>query len=283
MDKRPIGVFDSGLGGLTAVRELARLMPEEDLVYFGDTGRVPYGGRSRDILIKYARQDTAFLRSFDPKAIVIACGTVSTTALDVLQRENDIPIFGVVEPAVRAAALASQNHRVGLIGTRASIRSGAYERLLARLHPGAEVTARACPLFVPLVENGRFLPGDIVAETVAAEYLAPIQAAGVDTLILGCTHYPLLKPVIGAYMGPGVTLIDVGAQCARWTAERLDRAGLRAGGTGTGRHRFYVSDSTEDFAALASVFLREDVGSEVEQIDITEYEGAARPAGAGQG
>lgn len=283
MDRRPIGVFDSGLGGLTAVRELARLMPEEDLVYFGDTGRVPYGGRSRDILIKYARQDTAFLRSFDPKAIVIACGTVSTTALDVLQRENDIPIFGVVEPAVRAAALASHNHRVGLIGTRASIRSGAYERLLAQLHPGAEVTARACPLFVPLVENGRFRPGDVVAETVAAEYLAPIQAAGVDTLILGCTHYPLLKSVIGAYMGPGVTLIDAGAQCARWTAEQLDRAGLRAGGAGTGRHRFYVSDSTEDFAALASVFLREDVGSEVEQIDITEYEGATRPAGAGQG
>ena len=177
MDTRPIGVFDSGLGGLTAVRELARLMPEEDLIYFGDTGRVPYGGRSRDAIIQYARQDVAFLRSFDPKAIVIACGTVSATALSVLQAENDIPVFGVVEPAVHAAAQCTENGRVGLIGTRASIRSGAYEALLERLRPGAEVTARACPLFVPLVENGRFDPGDVVAETVAAEYLSPVRAA----------------------------------------------------------------------------------------------------------
>ena len=271
MDRRPIGVFDSGLGGLTAVRELARLMPEEDLVYFGDTGRVPYGGRSRDILIKYARQDVAFLRSFGPKAIVIACGTVSTTALSVLQAENDIPVFGVVEPAAQAAARCTKNSRVGLIGTKASIRSGAYEALLERLRPGTAVIARACPLFVPLVENGRFDPGDAVAETVAAEYLAPIKAAGVDTLILGCTHYPLLKAVIGAYMGPDVTLIDVGAQCARWTAVQLDRASLRTGAVESGRHRFFVSDSTEDFAALASVFLQEDVGDEVERIDITRY------------
>ena len=271
MDPRPIGVFDSGLGGLTAVRELARLMPEEDLVYFGDTGRVPYGGRSRDAIIQYARQDVAFLRTFDPKAIVIACGTVSAAALSVLQAENDIPMFGVVEPAAHAAAQCTQNSRVGLIGTRASIRSGAYEALLARLRPGTAVTARACPLFVPLVENGRFDPGDAVAETVAAEYLAPIKAAGVDTLILGCTHYPLLRAVIGAYMGPDVTLIDVGAQCARWTAVRLDRAGLRTGAVEAGRHRFFVSDSTEDFASLASVFLQEDVGDEVERIDITQY------------
>ena len=271
MDTRPIGVFDSGLGGLTAVRELARLMPEEDLIYFGDTGRVPYGGRSRDAIIQYARQDTAFLRSFDPKAIVIACGTVSAAALSVLQEENDIPMFGVVEPAAHAAAQGTKNGRVGLIGTRASIRSGAYEALLERLRPGTEVTARACPLFVPRVENGRFAPGDVVTETVAAEYLAPIKAAGVDTLILGCTHYPLLKTVIGAYMGPDVALIDVGAQCARWTAVQLDRAGLRTDAAEAGRHRFFVSDSTEDFASLASVFLQEDVGDGVEHIDITQY------------
>ena len=271
MDRRPIGVFDSGLGGLTAVRELARLMPEEDLIYFGDTGRVPYGGRSRDAIIQYARQDVAFLRSFDPKAIVIACGTVSAAALSVLREENDIPMFGVVEPAARAAAQRTRNGRVGLIGTRASIRSGAYETLLERLRPGTEVTARACPLFVPLVENGRFGPGDAVAEMVAAEYLAPVRAAGVDVLILGCTHYPLLRAVIGAYMGPDVALIDVGAQCAGWTAARLDRAGLRAGAARAGRHRFFVSDSTEDFAALASVFLQEDVRAGVERIDITQY------------
>ena len=271
MDTRPIGVFDSGLGGLTAVRELARLMPEEDLIYFGDTGRVPYGGRSRETIIQYARQDTAFLRSFNPKAIVIACGTVSAAALSVLQEENDIPMFGVVEPAAHAAAECTRNGRVGLIGTRASIRSGAYEALLAQLRPGTRVISRACPLFVPLVENGRSDLGDVVVETVAAEYLAPIKEAGVDTLILGCTHYPLLRAVIGAYMGPDVTLIDVGAQCARWTAARLDRAGLRAGAVEAGRHRFFVSDSTEDFAALASVFLKEDVGDGVERIDITAY------------
>lgn len=271
MDRRPIGVFDSGFGGLTALRELARIMPEEDLVYFGDTGRVPYGSRSREVIIKYARQDTAFLRSYDVKAIVIACGTVSTTALDVLQAENDIPIFGVVESAARAAAQTTRNNQVGLIGTKASIRSGAYERLLGQLHPGVEVTAQACPLFVPLVENGRFAPGDVVAETVAAEYLAPIKERGVDTLILGCTHYPLLKAVIGRYMGPEVALIDVGAQCARWTAARLEQAGLRTDAVGAGRHRFFVSDSTEDFAALASVFLKEDVGGGVEQIDITAF------------
>ena len=272
MDRRPIGVFDSGFGGLTAVRELARIMPEEDLIYFGDTGRVPYGGRSKDILVKYARQDVAFLRTFNPKAIVIACGTVSTTALDVLQAENDIPIFGVVGPAARAAAQVTRNGRVGLIGTKASIRSGAYERTLAKLRPRLEVTAQACPLLVPLVESGRFRPGDIVAETVAGEYLAPIRARGVDTLILGCTHYPLMKAVIGAYMGPDVNLVDVGEQCARWVKRQLELDGLRNQRPGAGRRRYFVSDSVQDFSDLASLFLGEDVHGGVEQIDITAYE-----------
>ena len=271
MDRRPIGVFDSGLGGLTAVRELARLMPEEELVYFGDTGRVPYGGRSRDILVQYARQDVRFLRSFDPKAIVIACGTVSSTALDVLRRENDIPVFGVVEPAARAAAECSVNGRVGLIGTKATIRSGAYERELLRLRPDAEVTAEACPLFVPLVENGRFRPGDSVVETVAAEYLAPMKAQGVDTLILGCTHYPLLRDIIGGVMGPEVKLVDVGERCARFVAAQLDRDGLRTGRAEAGGRRYFVSDSTGDFAELASTFLGENVTGDVEKIDITLY------------
>ncbi len=273
MDTRPIGVFDSGLGGLTALRELARIMPEEDLVYFGDTGRVPYGGRSREVIVRYARQDMAFLRTFDPKAVVVACGTVSTTALDVLRRENSIPVFGVVVPAANAAAQLTRNGRVGLIGTKASIRSGAYGRVLTGpdLRPDAQVTAQACPLLVSLVENGRFRPGDIVAETVVAEYLAPVKAAGVDTLILGCTHYPLLREVIAGYMGPGVALVDVGEQCARWVKKQLEWDGLRNGRPGAGRRRYYVSDSAEDFSALASVFLGEDVAGEVEQIDITAY------------
>lgn len=272
MDTRPIGVFDSGLGGLTAVRELAQIMPDEDLIYFGDTGRVPYGSRSREVIIKYARQDMAFLRTFRPKAIVIACGTVSTTALDVLRTEDDTPMFGVVESAARAAAHVTRNGRVGLIGTRASIRSGAYERALDALRPGIQVTARACPLLVPLVENGRFRPGDIVAETVAGEYLAPVKAAGVDTLILGCTHYPLMKSIMGDYMGPDVTLVDVGEQCARWVKRQLELDGLRNERPGAGRRRYYVSDSAKDFSDLASIFLGEDIHGEVEQIDITAYE-----------
>lgn len=271
MDRRPIGVFDSGLGGLTAVRELARLMPEEDLIYFGDTGRVPYGGRSRDTIVKYARQDVNFLRSFDPKAIVIACGTVSANALEILQQETAVPVLGVVDPAAHAAAMASKNGRIGLIGTEASIRSGAYERSLAVLRPDAQVVPKACPLFVPLVENGRFRTGDAVAELVVSEYLAPLKEAGVDTLVLGCTHYPLLREVIAAYMGSSVTLIDAGGSCAHLVAQVLGGSDALSGWTGGGKCRYFVSDSTDGFAKLASLFLGEDVTESVEQVDITAY------------
>lgn len=271
MDPRPIGVFDSGLGGLTAVRELSRLLPGEKLVYFGDTGRVPYGGRSRETIVKYARQDVAFLRQFDLKAIVIACGTVSTTALDLLAGENPIPIRGVVGPAVRAALGATKNRKVGLIGTAATIRSGAYERALAAQDPTVEVTARPCPLFVPLVENGRTRPGDVVIETVCTEYLAPMKAAGVDTLVLGCTHYPLLTGVIAGCMGPGVALIDVGAACARDVAGELAARDMLAPPGGEGGCRYYVSDTVDGFEALASRFLGRDVTGQVERVDIDKY------------
>ena len=196
MDGRPIGVFDSGLGGLTAVRVLRRILPEEDLVYFGDTARVPYGGRSRETLLKYSRQDLRFLRSRDLKAVLIACGTVSTTSLETLQAENDLPIVGVVEPTCRRAVSVSRSRRIGMIATLASVRSGAYEAVLRRLDPSVEVLCRPCPLFVPLVENGRFRKGDVVIETVAREYLTPLLEWGADTLILGCTHYPLLEETV---------------------------------------------------------------------------------------
>ena len=271
MDSRPIGVFDSGLGGLTTVRELCRLLPGEDIVYFGDTGRVPYGSRSKETIIRYARQDVAFLRTFDLKLIVIACGTVSTTALDILANENPIPVLGVVAPAAAAAAQTTQNGRIGLIGTQASIRSGAYEALIRKADPAAQVTAQPCPLFVPLVENGRFRPGDIVIETVAGEYLAPLKEAGVDTLVLGCTHYPLLTEIIGDYMGPEVTLIDVGRTCADAVARHLTDMDALSGPGRTGESRYYVSDSAEDFSRLASVFLRRDVEESVTQVDIWKY------------
>jgi glutamate racemase len=264
-------VFDSGLGGLTAVRELRRLLPGEDIVYFGDTGRVPYGSRSRETIIKYARQDVAFLNTFDLKAIVIACGTVSTTALEVLRGENRIPVLGVVEPAAQAAAQASRNGKIGLIGTEASIRSGAYERALARLRPQAQVFPKACPLFVPLVENGRFRPGDPVAELVVAEYLDPLKQAGIDTLVMGCTHYPLLRSAVAAFFGPEVTLIDAGGACAQQVAHLLRSSdALNARPTG-GRQRYFVSDSVDGFARLASLFLGEDVAEQVEQVDITQF------------
>lgn len=270
MDQRPIGVFDSGLGGLTALRELKRLLPQEELIYFGDTGRVPYGGRGRDTLVRYARQDVALLRSFSPKAIVVACGTVSANALAELQGENDLPIFGVIDPAARAAVEATRNRRVGIIGTAASIRSHAYEEAITALDPTVTVTALACPLFVPLVENGRFRRGDAVVELVVEEYLAPMKAAGVDTLILGCTHYPLLAEVIGAYLGDGVTLIDSGKVCADAAAERLRGAGQLAE-RARGTCRYFVSDSTEDFARLASVFLGEVAEGDVTRVDIERY------------
>ena len=270
MDSRPIGVFDSGLGGLTTVRELCRLLPGEDIVYFGDTGRVPYGSRSKETIIRYARQDVAFLRTFDLKLIVIACGTVSTTALDILANENP-PVLGVVAPAAAAAAETTQNGRIGLIGTQASIRSGAYEALIRKADPAAQVTAQACPLFVPLVENGRFRPGDIVIETVAGEYLAPLKEAGVDTLVLGCTHYPLLQDVIAAQMGPQVRLVNAGAEGARAAAARLAADDALSGKTEGGSCRYFVSDRQEDFSRLASIFLGWDVTGTVGQVDISCY------------
>ena len=271
MDTRPIGVFDSGLGGLTALRELTALLPREEFIYFGDTGRVPYGSRSRDTLIKYARQDVAFLRAFGPKAIVIACGTVSTNALDVLRGENEIPIFGVVGPAARAAARTTRSGKIGLIGTSASIRTGAYERAIAPLRPDAQVTALACPLFVPLVENGRVDRGDVVIETVAREYLEPLLETGIDTLILGCTHYPLLEGIIAEICGPGVTLVSAGEESAFELKRLLKAQGLRGPEDRRGEADFYVSDTPENFEELASLFLREDLHHAARRINIDEY------------
>ena len=271
MDMRPIGVFDSGLGGLTAVRSLRQILPEENLIYFGDTARVPYGGRSKETLLKYARQDVRFLRSFDLKAILIACGTVSTTSLDTLQAENDLPIVGVVEPTCRRALLVTKTKKVGIIATLASIRSSAYEATLRRLDPDVEVIGKPCPLFVPLVENGRFRPGDPVIETVAREYLEPLKDTGIDTLILGCTHYPLLTEIIAEIMGPGVTLVSAGEESAFELKRLLKASGLRADESRQGEPEFYVSDRAEDFEKIASVFLQEDLRHTARRINIDQY------------
>ena len=270
MDQRPIGVFDSGLGGLTAVREIRNILPSENSIYFGDTSRVPYGGRSPEILLKYARQDVKFLRSFDIKAVVVACGTVSTTALPALQRENDLPILGVVDPACRRAAAKTRNKRVGLIATAASVNSGAYERTLQAIDPEIRVVSRACPLFVPLVENGRFHRGDIVIETVAREYLEPLRHEGIDTLILGCTHYPLLTEIIADVMGEGVELINVGQEAA-WELKRtLQRAEMLSDAP-QGETTLYASDRPDDFALLAGQFLQQELRGTVRSVNIEQY------------
>lgn len=209
------------------------------------------------------------MRSFDIKAIVVACGTVSTNALPELTAENDLPILGVVDPACRRAAALTRNKRVGLIATAASVRTGAYAYAIRQIDGDVEVISKACPLFVPLVENGRYRPGDIVVETVAREYLEPLKAAGVDVLILGCTHYPLLAPVIAEVMGPEVRLIDTGAQAAWELKRELESRDLLAEDR-RGRALYCVSDRPEDFGLLAGQFLQEDVPS-VREVDIEQY------------
>ena len=270
MDNRPIGVFDSGLGGLTGVRELRKRLPHEEIIYFGDTGRVPYGSRSPEPILQYARQDVAFLLSKNVKCIMAACGTVSSTYPAAEAAKLPVPYLGVVDAAAREAAFATRNRRIGVIGTAATIRSRSYEKLLRQLVPGVEITAQACPLFVPLVENGRFRPGDTVIETVAREYLTPLRDTGIDTLILGCTHYPLLAEVIAGVMGSGVTLIDSGASAARALRQTLSDKGLlaqRASGTLT----LYASDQPQDFGALAPQFLRRPLEGAVLPVDIERY------------
>lgn len=270
MNQQSIGVFDSGLGGLTAVRQLRRIMPSENIIYFGDTSRVPYGNRSRETILKYARQDMRFLRSFDLKAVVIACGTVSSNCLETLQAENNIPVIGVVAPAVQRATSLTKNGRVGLVATRASVRSGAYERMFHAMAPNAQLFSKACPLFVPLVEEGRCRPGDAVIEQVAEEYLAELKEKDIDTLVLGCTHYPLLADVIGQVMGPEVALVDVGAESAR-AARTLLTEQLALAERREGTASFYTSDRVEDFERLASLFLQEDITNQAQQIDISRY------------
>ena len=270
-DNRSIGVFDSGMGGLTAVRRLHALMPKENIIYFGDTSRVPYGTRGRDTIVKYARQDVAFLRQFDLKAIVIACNTVSSVALDLLTEENNIPIIGTVEPACRRAMTMTQNGRVGVIGTAATIASGSYRKEIERLAPKTEVFEQACPLFVPLVENAFVSPDDPIPRLTAERYLTPIREAGVDTLILGCTHYPIISETIRRVMGENVTLISSGREAAKSCRTVLEENGLLCDGKTDGTQQYFVSDDTESFYKVAELFLGQSVESCVECIDIERY------------
>jgi glutamate racemase len=269
VDNRAIGVFDSGLGGLTAVRELRSLMPNEDIIYFGDTGRVPYGTKGHETIIKYALQDIRFLLSFDVKAIVIACGTVSSTALKQVCAMSPVPVIGVLNPAVKKAVTKTQSGRIGVLGTSATIRSGSFEKKILELFPEAVVKNRACPMFVPLVENGYFQKENNIVHLIAEEYLAELKGQ-VDTLILGCTHYPLLIDVIADIMGDGVTLIDAGKETAIVTAKLLSEKDILCIRDCKGSSLFFVSDCTDDFTKLAGIFLKQPIHS-VKQIEIEKY------------
>lgn len=268
MDNRAIGVFDSGLGGLTCVKKVIEIMPNEDIIYFGDTGRVPYGTRSPETIVKYVRQDINFLESFDIKFIIIACGTASSAALPSIRSEIGTDIIGVVEPAATAAVKNSKNGRIGVIGTSGTIKSGKYLQKIKKLNPDAEVFSRACPMFVPLVENG-YTKGE-VAHLIAKEYLTELKEKEVDTLIMGCTHYPLLRSEIQEIMGDGVALIDAGAEAALAAKETLLEKGLLSG-KASGTAQYYVSDTVQGFSELGSVFLDKQIEGSVHKIDIEKY------------
>lgn len=263
--KKPVGIFDSGVGGLTVFRELVRRLPAEDMVYLGDTARVPYGIRSPEVVTRYSMENTAFLMGAGIKLLVVACNTASSLSLDALRALFDIPMVGVLAPGAKAAVSASRGGSIGVIGTAATINSGAYSREIQRLDPGCTVISQACPLFVPLAEEG--WTDDEVAHAVARRYLAPLKEAAVDTLVLGCTHYPLLKEAIGRVMGEDVVLIDSAVETAVEVEQILLREGLACPGTEAGLHRFCVTDIPDRFQVVGERFL--GIGLEkVEQVDV---------------
>ena len=256
-DKRPIGVFDSGVGGLTVVGQLTEMLPKESIIYFGDTARVPYGTKSKATVTKFSVENVEFLMKHDVKMIVVACNTVSALCLEFLKRCFRVPIIGVIEPGAKGALSATRNNKVGVIGTCATIRSCAYEKTIKRLNPRISVYSRNCTLFVPLVEEG-WLDSEVTRQ-VARTYLGPLKKKGIDTLILGCTHYPLLKGVLAKVMGPDIVLIDSAKEVARCAREVLDANGLLNNSGARPKYRFFVSDEPERFARIGERFLRKKI------------------------
>ncbi len=267
--EKAIGVFDSGMGGLTCVAEIMKLMPNENIIYFGDTARVPYGNRSRETILEYARQDVNFVKKHDVKMIIAACGTVSSAVGQAKDFGGGVPFTGVVIPAVQAACAATRSGRIGVIGTAATIRSGAYGKAIRTIRQDAVIIGNACPLFVPLVENGITDKDDIVVKTMVSRYLEPIKRENVDTLILGCTHYPLLRDAIAEYMGEDVKLISSGAEAAKYTMNMLAMNNMLSSRSESGHVTYFTSDSKELFESNAHAFIGSLNGS-VEQISIDD-------------
>ncbi len=271
--KAPIGVFDSGVGGLTVAKEVFQLLPGEDVVYFGDVGRYPYGGRSKEIITRFTRQDIAFLLEQKVKFIICACNSASAVALGEVRPDYDLDMVGVIEPGARAAVAKTTSGRIGVVGTNATIGSNAYARTIRDIDSGVKVFSLACPLFVPLAEEG-YIDKE-ATRLIARDYLQTMHEVEIDTLVLGCTHYPLLKGVIAEVMGEGVALIDSGEETAKVALERLTASSLlhpasSAGDDRTGRHKFFVSDVPEKFSSVATRFLGRVIDG-ITRVDISGY------------
>ena len=272
MDRNaPIGVFDSGVGGMTVAREIMRQMPEEKIVYFGDTARVPYGSKSKNTILKYSRQIVRFLMTKNVKAIVIACNTASAFALVEISKEIDIPIIGVIKPGAKVAADATHNGKIGVIGTEGTIRSGLYTKILKQFDENLEIIGKACPLFCPLVEEGMW--HDSVTDEIARRYLEQLKKEEVDTLILGCTHYPLIRSTIRNIMGEGIQLVNPAYETAvslRRILEWKDLATEEHGNVKSQQYDFYVSDDPEKFQQFANSILPFEI-NKPQQINIEEF------------
>lgn len=267
----PIGVFDSGVGGLTVAREIMRQIPNERLVYFGDTARVPYGNKSKETVTKFSRQIVRFLETQNVKAIVVACNTASAYALDEIEQELDIPVIGVVKPGAKVAAQATRNGKVGVIATAGTISSKIYTEYIQGINPDIYVVGKACPLFVPLVEEG--LLKDPVTDEIAMRYLSELKDIDIDTLILGCTHYPLIRSTIGRIMGEHVTLVNPAYETARELKELLEKEDLlnpMEPALGTNQYQFYVSDAADKFKTFANSILKYGILS-AKIVNIEEY------------
>jgi glutamate racemase len=264
-DSRPIGVFDSGIGGLTVVKALRELLPNENIFYIGDTARVPYGGKSAATVERYSREVTEMLIAEDVKAIVIACNSASAVALPKLEETLSLPVVGVIKPGAQAAIAATRNRHIGVIGTRATIKSGAYERALRSLEPKIEISARPCPLLVPLIEEGWLK--DNLTDHVIARYLEPLVREGIDTLVLGCTHYPLLADAIARFLGGKVKLVDSARNCANAVEQLLDRQSLRAPNESKGGLQVALTDAPDAFLSVAREALHLEIG-EVQLRDV---------------
>lgn len=267
----PIGIFDSGVGGLTVTREIMRQIPNERLVYFGDTARVPYGNKSKETITKYSKQIIRFLKTQNVKAIVVACNTASAYALDEIEKELDIPIIGVVKPGAKVAAEATRNKKVGVIATAGTIQSRIYAEYIEGIDKEIRVVGKACPLFVPLVEEG--LLEDPVTDEIATRYLNELKDLDIDTLILGCTHYPLIRSTLGRIMGDNVTLVNPAYETAVELRSLLEREGLLNPSTdrlGTNQYQFFVSDGADKFKAFANSIIKYGILS-AKVIHIEEY------------